>query len=55
MELKTDLKNFVMLTKVMIKSKKFSQKDLKTYFEKYINYFRPYILKRTIRIFYILL
>ena len=48
MELKPDLKNFVMLTQVMIKSKKFSQKDLKSFFEKYIDYFRPFILKKTI-------
>ena len=37
-----------MLTQVMIKSKKFSQKDLKSFFEKYIDYFRPFILKKTI-------
>ena len=44
MNLQPDLKNFVMLTQVMIKSMDYSQKDLKTVFEKYVNIFRPKIL-----------
>lgn len=40
MELAAELKNFVMLTQVMIKSKNYSQKDLKTIFERYVNCFR---------------
>lgn len=44
MEIKPELKNFVMLTQVMIKSNLFSQKDLKETFEKYIDFFRPSIL-----------
>ena len=39
-----DLKNFTMLTQVMIKSVQYSQRDLKRVFEKYIDYFRPHIL-----------
>ena len=45
MELAPDLKNFVMLTQVMIKSKKYDLKDLKNVFEKYVDTFRPTILK----------
>lgn len=44
MRLAPDLKNFVMLTQVMIKSKNYSQKDLKNTFEKYVDKFRPTLL-----------
>ena len=44
MEIKPDIKNFIMLTQVMIKSAEYSQKDLKNIFEKYVNIFRPTIL-----------
>ncbi len=44
MELHPDFGNFVMLTQVMIKSKKYSQKDLKEVFEKYVDIFRPQVL-----------
>ena len=44
MEINPDLKNFVMLTQVMIKSKKYSQKYMKQIFEKYVDIFRPTIL-----------
>lgn len=45
MKLKPDLKNYVMLTQIMIKSKNYTQKDLKNIFEKYVDVFRPQILK----------
>lgn len=45
MEIQPDLKNFVMLTQVLIKDRNFSQKDLKDTFEKYVEIFRPKILK----------
>ena len=48
MELAPDLKNYVMLTQVMIKSKKYDLKDLKNTFEKYVNIFRPKILEGNI-------
>ena len=44
MEIKPNLKNFVMLTQIMIKNKNYSQKELKKIFEKYVDYFRPQIL-----------
>ena len=44
MEIKPNLKNFVMLTQIMIKNKNYSQKDLKEIFEKYVDYFRPEIM-----------
>ena len=47
MELKPDINNFVFLTHIMIKSIEYSQKDLKTIFEKYVDYFRPLILNST--------
>ena len=45
MALKPDLANYVMLTQVMIKSADYKQKDLKETFEKYVDIFRPLILK----------
>ena len=45
MTLTPNLKNFVMLTQIIIKSKKYELKDIKNIFEKYVNVFRPVILK----------
>lgn len=45
MEIKPNFGNFVMLTQVMIKNKKYSQKDLQKTFEKYVDYFRPEIMQ----------
>lgn len=44
MEMEPNLQNFVMLTQLMIKDKTYSQKDLKTIFEKYIDIFRPVMM-----------
>ena len=44
MEIKPNLKNFVMLTQVMTKNKQFKQKDLKETFEKYVDALRPEIM-----------
>ncbi|MBP3924295.1 hypothetical protein J6E39_03540 [bacterium] len=44
MKLAPELKTFVMLTQVMIKSKDYGQKDLKEIFEHYVDKFRPEIL-----------
>ena len=43
-ELQPDLPNFIMLTQVMIKSIKYTQKDLKEIFEKYVDVLRPQVL-----------
>ena len=45
MQLKPDLKNYVMLTQLIIKSSEYSQQDIKKIFEKYVDIFRPEILK----------
>ena len=45
MELKPDIKIFILLTQIMIKSAEYSQKDLKNIFEKYVDILRPSILK----------
>lgn len=45
MRFKPDLKNYVMLTQVMTKSHSYTQKELKNTFEKYVDIFRPVILK----------
>lgn len=44
MKLAPEITTFVMLTQVMIKSKDYSQKDLKEIFEYYVDKFRPEIL-----------
>lgn len=44
MKLAPDIKTFVMLTQVMVKSNDYSQKDLKEIFEHYVDKFRPEIL-----------
>jgi len=44
MKLSPDFGNFNMLTQLMIKSKKYNQRDLKVIFEKYVKIFRPKVL-----------